>query len=102
MTLTLIKSHELRRLLDDGAEIALLDVREEGVFARDSHLLLASNVPASHLEMRVAALLPRKSVRIVVCDGGEGLAEIAAERLGELGYPNVQCLDGGTFAWKAA
>ena len=92
----------LRGLLDDRAEIALLDAREEGVYARDGHILLASNVPLSHLEMRVAALLPRKAVRIVVCDGGEGLAAMAAARLTELGYTNVKVLEGGAPAWAAA
>lgn len=70
MDATVIQTIELRRMLDDGGEIALLDMREEGVFARDGHILLSSNVPLSHLEMRVSALLPRKSVRIVLCDGG--------------------------------
>ena len=90
-------------MLDDGAEMALLDVREEGVYSRDGHLLLASNVPVSHLEMRVAALLPRKNVRVVACDGGDDtLAEKAANRLLELGYANVHVLEGGTRAWREA
>ena len=102
MDANVIQATELRRMLDDGAELALLDVREEGVFARDGHILLASNVPLSHLEMRVVALLPRKSVRIVVCDGGEGLAVTAAARLAALGYTQVQRLEGGAPAWGAA
>lgn len=35
---------QLRRMLDDGGEIALLDVRKERFFARDGHILLGSNV----------------------------------------------------------
>ena len=91
-------------MLDAGGEIALLDVREEGVFARDGHIVLASNVPLSHLEMRVPGLLPRKSVRIVVCDGAraEGLAAAAASRLLELGYTDVKRLEGGAPAWAEA
>src|SRR5688572_9120181 len=92
----------LRRLLDDGGEIALLDVREEGVYARDGHILLASNLPLSHLELRAPTLLPRKTVRIVVCDADEGLAERAALRLVELGYTDVKRLDGRSQAWAAA
>ena len=96
-----IEAHDLRRMLDDGREIAVLDVREEGVFARDGHILLASNLPLSHLELRVAALLPRRSVRTVVCDGGEGdaLADAAARRLSALGVTDVKCLSGGTRGW---
>lgn len=74
MNVTRIRPDALRRMLDDRGEIALLDVREEGVFA-EGHILLASNAPLSHLEMHVPALLPRQSVRIVVCDAGEGLAQ---------------------------
>lgn len=39
-----ITARDLKRRLHDGKEIALLDAREEGVFAR-RHLLLASCVP---------------------------------------------------------
>ena len=102
MPVTSIKPADLRRMLDDGKEIAVLDTREEGVFSRDGHLLLASSMPLSHLEMRVAALLPCKSVRVVVCDANEGLAQIAAVRLSGFGYTNVMLLEGGTAAWAAA
>ena len=97
-----ITPQQLRQMLDDGEEIAVIDVREEGVYSRDGHLLRVSNVPLSVLELRVPALLPRKAVRVVVCDGGEGLAETAAEKLHAGGYADVQILDGGTPAWKAA
>ncbi len=92
----------LRRMLDDAAEIALIDVREEGVFARDGHILLASNLPLSRLEMRLAALVPRRATRVVVCDGGEGLAAMAAERMLPHGYRDVSVLAGGTPAWARA
>ncbi|RPJ46196.1 MAG: thiosulfate sulfurtransferase, partial [Betaproteobacteria bacterium] len=97
-----ITPQQLRQMLDDGGEIAVLDVREEGVYARDGHLLMASNVPLSVLELRVRALLPRLATRIVVCDGGEGLAQRAAAILQSGGYTDVAVLDGGTPAWKAA
>lgn len=92
----------LRAMYDDGGELAVLDVREEGVYSRDGHLLWVSNIPLSVLELRAPALLPRKSVRIVTCDGGEGLAARAAEKLSAAGYTKVSVLDGGTPAWKAA
>src|SRR5690606_18170325 len=92
----------LRAMYDDGGELAVVDVREEGVYSRDGHLLRVSNIPLSVLELRAPALLPRKSVRIVTCDGGEGLAARAAEKLSAGGYTQVSVLDGGTPAWKAA
>jgi len=93
----------LRDRLTDGSEIALLDVREQGVFSRDGHPLLAVNVPASRLELMVPALVPRRSCPVVVMDGGkDGLAGRAAVTLGALGYTDVAILDGGGASWKAA
>ncbi|MDH3317234.1 MAG: rhodanese-like domain-containing protein [Gammaproteobacteria bacterium] len=91
----------LREWLLDGEELALFDVREELVFG-GAHILYASCLPLSRLELKVAALAPRQSVRMVVCDGGEGLGERAAERLTQLGYTDVSVLEGGTLAWSDA
>ena len=43
------------RLTRPEGELALLDVREEGVFAR-GHLLTASSMPLSRLELRIRTL----------------------------------------------
>ncbi len=91
----------LRAMLADGRELALLDVREEGVFAQ-GHLLTAANLPLSHLEPRLARALPRRSTRIVLCDDDESLAERAAAVLRRAGCPDVAILAGGIGAWKAA
>ena len=96
-----VAAHELRAMLPDGDELALLDVREEGVFS-ESHLLFASSLPLSRLEFGIDALVPRRGARIVLCDDGEGLAERAAGKLGDLGYGDVAVLDGGTAAWERA
>src|SRR5690349_18378205 len=55
-----IEARELKRQLHDGGEIALLDAREEGVFAR-RHLLMASVVPLSRLELLIDDLVPRRT-----------------------------------------
>ncbi len=96
-----IKAAALERMLGDGEELALLDVREEGAFAR-GHILFASSLPLSRLELGILDLVPRPSVRMVLCDAGEGLAERAAGRLAALGYTDVSVLDGGADAWRAA
>ena len=89
----------LKRWLHDGQEIALLDAREEVPFdAR--HLLFASCVPLSQLELLLDSLVPRRSTRIVWCDDGEGLADKAALLTSSLGYSNVSLLQGGVTAWE--
>jgi rhodanese-related sulfurtransferase len=88
-------------MLDDGQELALIDVREELVFSR-SHLLWARNVPLSRLELRFARLVPRKTTRIVLVDDNDGLAVRAAAILARAGYTGLAYLDGGNDAWTAA
>jgi rhodanese-related sulfurtransferase len=96
---------ELRKRYQAGGEIAVVDAREEGSF-HDRHLLMASCLPLSRIELLAPGLLPRRSAPIVVCDdkspGGEGLAERAAGRLIEGGYSDVSVLAGGVAAWEAA
>lgn len=91
----------LKALENDGKELAILDPREEGVYGQN-HLLHAVNVPLSRLELNIDLLVPRRSTRIVLADGGEGTAERAAARLKELGYTNLAVLEGGYPAWKRA
>src|SRR5262245_20975429 len=96
-----ITAAELRRRYQAGGEIAIVDAREEGVF-HERHLLMASCLPLSRLELLAPGLLPRRAAPIVVCDDGEGLAERAAGRLIEGGYTDVAVLEGGVEAWEAA
>ncbi len=91
----------LKNLLHDGGEIALLDVREEGQFG-EGHLLFATPLPYSRLELDIARLVPRKSARIVLCDDGDGIAARGTQRLEALGYSDVAVLEGGNPAWAAA
>ncbi|HXV09653.1 MAG TPA: rhodanese-like domain-containing protein [Burkholderiales bacterium] len=97
-----VSARQLRAFLADGAEIALLDVREAGQFG-ESHLLFATPLPYSRLEIDVAPLVPRRSTRIVLCDdSGHDAAELAARRLEAMGYTNLSNLEGGIAGWAAA
>jgi rhodanese-related sulfurtransferase len=94
---------DVRAMLKDGGEIALFDVREEGVFSDEGHPLFANSLPLSRLELMVRPLAPRALTRIIVLDGGdEDLAERAAAKLRAMGYGNVAVMAGGTAAWAAA
>jgi len=96
-----IDARALKAQLHDGGELTLLDAREELPFGR-RHLLMASCVPLSRLELLVDDLVPRRGARVIWCDDGEGLAARAAERMSVLGYHDVASLDGGIAAWEAA
>src|SRR4051794_26320236 len=96
-----IEADALRAALRGDAEIALLDVREEGVFSA-RHILTASNAPLSRLELLVPSLVPRRSTPIVLCDDDERLAARAAAVLVDHGYGSLAILHGGVAAWAAA
>src|SRR5215467_12801963 len=96
-----ISPNVVKSMLADGAELALIDVREELTFSK-SHLLWARDVPLSRLELRFARLVPRLSTRIVLCDDGDGLVERAASVLESSGYTDLSFLDGGITAWREA
>ncbi len=95
----LIDAHALRAMLDDGQELAIVDVREELIFSQN-HLLHARSVPLSRFELLIAPLVPRPATRIVLCDGGDGGAERAAAILAGAGYGNISILAGGCAAWR--
>jgi len=92
---------ELKAMCADGAEIAVLDVREEGVHSR-GHLFLAASAPLSHLETMIGRLVPRKDTRLVLVDDDEALAQRAARLLRAMGYRGLSVLAGGMPGWKAA
>ena len=91
----------VRNKLLNKEEIAFLDVREEDPHAQE-HPLFAANLPLSRIEIDAFGKLPRKDVSIVTLDDGEGYAELAAQKLRELGYADVSIFKGGVQAWKAA
>lgn len=96
-----IPAGTVKTMLSDGEEIALLDVRETGQYA-DGHPFFAAPLAYSRFEIDLERLVPRRSVRLVLLDDGDGVAERAARRAEGLGYTNVAIMEGGAPAWKAA
>jgi rhodanese-related sulfurtransferase len=96
-----VSARDLKAMLADGGELALLDVREELIFSR-GHLLHARSLPLSRLELRIRALVPRHATRIVLVDDDDGLAQRAAGVLERLGYSDIAVLEGGVAVWTAA
>jgi len=101
--MTAIKPHELLALIRGDAELALIDVREQGSFSTE-HLLFAACIPLSHLELKIFDLVPRTSTPVVLVDDPdvEPLTDRAMARLAAIGYTQVSHLDGGIGAWRAA
>jgi rhodanese-related sulfurtransferase len=97
-----ISTEQTIEALKGSGELALLDVREQGVHYR-GHPFFACSAPLSKLELMIGDLVPRPAAPVVVLDGGsEGLAEKASVRLSDMGYSDVSVLQGGCAGWKAA
>lgn len=101
MTGGAVRADELREWLHDGQEIAVLDVRDGGPYAR-SHILVASSAPLSLFEVVIPQLVPRRSTRIVLVDDDGSTVNRAAEMLLRAGYTDVSSLAGGIRGWEAA
>ncbi|WP_091741582.1 rhodanese-like domain-containing protein [Phenylobacterium immobile] len=84
-----------------GAEIALIDAREEAPYALD-HPLFAAQLSVTRLELDAFDRLPRRDVAIVVYDDGEGLAERLANGLAALGFSDISLMAGGLKGWRDA
>ncbi|MBE11502.1 MAG: sulfurtransferase [Rhodospirillaceae bacterium] len=91
----------VKEMLSDGQEIAFFDVREHGQFG-DGHPFFAVSVPYSRFEVRVVEVAPVRSVRMVLYDNGDGIAELAGARAEVLGYTDVSIMVNGAAGWKAA
>src|SRR5450830_564767 len=100
-TLATLSAERAREWLNDGQEVALLDLREAGQFG-EGHPFFAIPLPYSRLELDARRLLPRLDVRVLLLDSGDGVAERGARRLQALGYTQVHVLQGGAPAWAAA
>ena len=96
-----ISAQTLRSWLYDGAELALLDVREPGQMIQ-GHILFSAPLPFSVFEARLSTLAPNKNVRMVLCDAGDGVAQRAAVQASAMGYADVVCLEGGVTSWADA
>jgi rhodanese-related sulfurtransferase len=95
-----ISRDTFKEWLADGSELAVLDIRAPDVVGYASPLF-ATNLPAEKVTGDLSRFVPRKVVRTVLADGGDGAAERLAADLADAGWPNVFALEGGIPAWTA-
>jgi len=93
-----IDAATLREWLADGAELAVLDIRPADEVGYVSPLVVA-NLPAGDVLAGIDRFVPRKQVRTVLVDGGDGVAVQLAAALAEDGRDQTYALDGGIPAW---
>lgn len=91
----------LARSVVGSADLVVLDVRERDAFDA-GHIPGARHVPRGQLEIRIDAVLPDPSTRVVTCCEFGKISTLAAATLRTMGFNRAVALDGGMKAWREA
>lgn len=91
-------TQEVKKRLDVGDRLVLVDVREESEWAR-GHLPGAVHLGKGVIERDIEQRIPDRSAPLVLYCGGGFRSALAADNLQRMGYTNVVSMDGGWRVW---
>jgi rhodanese-related sulfurtransferase len=106
-----VSPQEAKQRLDQDPSTLVVDVRDEKDLSPLGMVPGAINVSLGTLPLQADQELPEKfrnpqlqdrSRPIITTCGGGGQAALGAKILKEMGFTNVNILDGGTNGWKEA
>ena len=92
---------DMKRRMDAGEKIALVDVREESEWAQ-GHLPGAMHLGKGIIERDIEQRVPDTGAKIVLYCGGGFRSALTADNLQKMGYTNVESMDGGWKGWVGA
>jgi rhodanese-related sulfurtransferase len=90
---------DVKRRLDKGEKLNLIDTREEGEFVKD-HLPGAEWLGKGIIERDIEAKYPDTNAELLLYCGGGFRSALAADNLKKMGYTNVVSVDGGIRDWR--
>lgn len=90
---------DVKKRLDRGDKLTLIDTREESEFAKD-HLPGAIHLGKGIIERDIEARVPDLGQEMVLYCGGGFRSALAADNLQKMGYTNVISMDGGIREWR--
>lgn len=106
-----VKPEEVQQRLKDDPNTLVIDVREPSEIEANGKIPSSVNVPLGVLpiradqevnpEMRDESLQDRSQPVIMTCGAG-GQAALGAKTLKDMGFENVQYIEGGLKGWKQA
>jgi uncharacterized membrane protein YdjX (TVP38/TMEM64 family)/rhodanese-related sulfurtransferase len=100
---TWIKPNELKRRLDQGDAVAVIDVRGPDEFTGAlGHIATARNIPIAELNSRLAELAGLEAAPIVLVCRTDKRSAAAAHTLREAGFSQVSVLRRGMERWNEA
>ena len=89
---------EVKKRLDRGEKLTLIDVREQSEFAQ-GHLPGAIHLSKGVIERDIEKTFPDTNKELILYCGGGFRSALAAENLQRMGYKNVASMDGGWRGW---
>jgi len=92
---------EVKRRLDAGEEILLVDVREESEWGR-GHLPGAVHLGKGIIERDIEQRVPDTDTKLILYCGGGFRSALSADNLQKMGYSNVESMEGGWKGWLEA
>jgi len=92
---------DVKRRLDAGEKILLVDVREESEWGR-GHLPGAVHLGKGIIERDIEQSVPNTDTKLILYCGGGFRSVLTAENLQKMGYSNVESMDGGWKGWLLA
>lgn len=93
--------NEVKRRMDAGERLNLVDVREESEYVQD-HLPGAVHIGKGVIERDIEARCPDPSTELILYCGGGYRSALAADALLKMGYTHVISMDGGIRDWRGA
>lgn len=92
---------DVKRRMETGERVALIDVREESEFAR-ARIPGAIHLGKGIIERDIETKVPQLDTELVLYCGGGYRSALAADNLQKMGYTRVISMDGGFRGWKEA
>jgi rhodanese-related sulfurtransferase len=89
---------DVKRRLAAGERFTLVDVREEGEFAK-GHLPGAVHLGKGVIERDIEKTIPDPATPLVLYCGGGFRSALAADAVQKMGYTDVISMDGGWSGW---
>ena len=101
---TVVPKISCQSFLENSEKYFVIDVREGTEILETGSIANAENIPRGLIEMKLAPTNDDKGLNantpIIVYCGGGSRASLAGKTLMELGFKNVQNLEGGYRGWK--
>ena len=96
-----IEASELKRRLDRGEDVTVVDVRGRDEFIGPlGHIAAARNIPVAELESRLAELAGLERAPIVLVCRTDKRSEMAARTLHAAGFTQLNVLRRGMEQWN--